>query len=371
MKRAAVVIVVVGWALGAALWAQTLRTIFLSSGDVARVTCDGQRLDSAPLDPRTVDLSCVPSSRIPLPTGDSPLMRYWHAPGPHDGLNPHEHGDRPPEWVSTWSAAALGTSQLYGYAPVATPGENHMKHQAYKGLSATLSGVDVYVLFHAQTNGLDWMAPRHSFRLWVRDQTGGVSYQQGQIWFGWPDVRTHRLSSEEEQPGYYGPDWRGRGPHIVRCRISANPFPTSEQWYGMLGPSLQLGLTISPAAAFCNPEDMPTMEEAMDMSTWALSGEQPTYRRFEVSWYGPATPYIEQPWIDGWSCRRLVPFEPQHTHDSQPWWDEYGPVLGPTACLPAYVPQYVAPTMPRRGISASSGNTVEQSVVAAGMAQPQ
>jgi len=349
----------------------------MAGGDTARVECSGAKLDTTSVNATTLDLTCQPvpvppgPDMVPLPSGDSNDMRFWHPAKAHDGLNPHEHGDAPPQWVLDWSQANLGSTQLFGWQPVETPNENYMKHQAYKGARGAISGVNVYLLHHSQSNPMDWPAPYHSWRLWVRDAQGGVSYLQGRMYFGWPDVRTHRLGRAEEEPGYYGPSWPGRGQFIIGCRMQSDTA-TCEQWYGFAGDrAIHLSVTICGAAAICDPDNLQTMDAAMDMSTWDLTGSQGTSRRYEISWYGPTSQGIESPRYNGWWCQQVAPTEPAHTHYSLPAWAHYAPAEGPNQCKAGFAPQYTSPTMPTSGIYYKTGNTFTRSFSSAGLAQPQ
>lgn len=353
--------------------------VTLAPGESATVTCLGQTLSVTQPETLRALLSCVPApppppgQPAPLPTGDSDAMRYWHQPASHDGLNVHEHGDQPPAWVTDWSLANLGSSQLFGWQPVMTNGENVMKHQAYKGALGTIGPFTVYLLVHAQSNPLDWMAPYHSLRMWVRDGSGGISYRQGRIWFGWTDVRSHRLSRGEEVRDSRYPGWPGRGSFALSCisRSDGPEYAMTEQWYGMMGYyGPDIGISIGRNAAFCQPDDMPTMDEAMDLATWDLTGYHGTNRRFEVSWYGPESSASRSRFI-GWWCYQIQPSEPPHTHTSMPQWSAYSPADAPNTCAGGFAPQYTAPTMPLSGIDYRLGNAFDRRYPATGLQQPQ
>lgn len=59
----------------------------------------------------------------------------------------------------------------------------------------------------------------------------------------------------------------------------------------MMGAPIHFSYTPAPAAALCDPDRLPTMEQAMDMTSWVLPtvhvGHGAAYRRYELSWYGP------------------------------------------------------------------------------------
>lgn len=376
MKRLG--LITLAWlALGVGLFGQHILT--LRSGETAVVTCEGQTLSTTATSATRADHTCVPvpppppTTPAPLPTGDSADMRYWHAPKGHDGLNIHEHGDQPPAWVTAWSLSNLGSSQMFGWQPVMTSGENYMKHQAYKGAIGRLGSFDVYLLVHAQSNPLDWMAPYHSLRMWVRDGSGGISYRQGRIWFGWNDVRSHRLRRMEEQRNSRYPGWPGRGSFALSCisREDGPEFASTEQWYGMMGYyGPDIGISIGRNAAFCDPDHMLPMSEAMDLATWDLTGHHGTNRRFEVSWYGPESA-ASRSRFTGWWCYQIQPSEPAHTHSSMPSWSAYSPAAAPNECAAGYAPQYTAPTMPLSGIDYRIGNAFDRRYPATGLQQPQ
>src|SRR5690606_10080162 len=114
-----------------------------------------------------------------------------------DGLNAHEHGDAPPQWLINWfaglgpdSRAVFGDGVIYG-GDEATPGENMMKPQAFKGVAFTLQTtggpVDIYLRVHAQTNPMGHMARFHSFESYLRDPSGNVSIMQGWLDYGTGD----------------------------------------------------------------------------------------------------------------------------------------------------------------------------------------
>ncbi len=79
-------------------------------------------------EPPVEEPTATPTDEPPVST----VRQYWHAPGSHDDLNVHEHGDAPPDWADEFSMASFGHPVMFG-GDESTPNENVLKHQAYKG----------------------------------------------------------------------------------------------------------------------------------------------------------------------------------------------------------------------------------------------
>lgn len=96
-----------------------------------------------------LDVLCMEvfaSAACPTPTHDhgGGTVTGWHPPGSHDGLNVHEHGAAPPDWVLT-----------SGHAPFTQTREGHT---GYKGVAAT-SANGVSDLTDAQLTVELWYPP--------------------------------------------------------------------------------------------------------------------------------------------------------------------------------------------------------------------
>jgi hypothetical protein len=96
----------------------------------------------------------------------------WHPPGAHDGLNPHEHGDQPPSWV-TGAFDQVRES-----------------HTGYKGALATSpGGVQSYFIGHIIATEFARSHGDHDYQLWLRDpETGAVFFVEGILHFGEDEI---------------------------------------------------------------------------------------------------------------------------------------------------------------------------------------
>jgi hypothetical protein len=318
------------------------------------------------------------NSPIPNPTQTmlppSNSMQLWHAPGSHDGLNPHEHGDQPPAWADEFSIANFGHPVMFGGDERSSDTENVMKHQAFKGVAYRVNGgsscpVDVYFRYHAASNPMDRAFAFHSYELYMLDCQGGKSFRQGVYWVGYPEFRSQRMSRYNEQPGTLLPDGStapGRDQFILSSPDNRDWFGLNgilqtrcEQWYAFAGPhGGEFSITICQATTRFSYDEHLTNYH--DMSTWDLTGSTGLGRRFEISLYGPNSPVpTNQP--AGWFCAQKAPVEDKvegPTH--RPSW----PLLtnginGPTGCPAGYLPQFTAPTFPNTGINFSIGNTLD------------
>ena len=208
----------------------------------------------------------------------------WHAPTDHD------HGDAPPQWVTDFSCEEFGHGLLYG-GDEQTPNENLNKHRAFKGISGSGLGGDVYFRFHAQSNPHGRQAQYHSFELYVRDISGEVSFAQGWLDFGrFPEDREARLPGGDpaDRPAIFG----------------ASDAIGSEQWYSRPGGNASYpegnGTTNELTGAFNGewyPDTSITFENAttlfspdegsyhMDMNQWPVTGGDGTNRLAGVHWY--------------------------------------------------------------------------------------
>jgi len=318
------------------------------------------------------------NSPIPNPTQttmpQSNSMQLWHAPGSHDGLNPHEHGDKPPAWADDFSLVNFGHPVIFGGDERSGEMEVTMKHQAFKGVAYRVNGgsscpVDVYFRYHAASNPMDRAFAFHSYELYMRDCQGGTSFRQGVYWVGYPEFRSQRMSRYNEQPGTILPDGSlapGRDQFIIgspdnRDWSGSNGILQTrcEQWYAFAGPhGGEFSITICEATTRFSYDEHLTNYH--DMSTWDLTGSTGLGRRFEISLYGPNSPVpTTQP--AGWFCAIKAPIEDKvegPTHRPQ-WTLITNGINGPTGCPAGYLPQFTAPTFPNTGINFSIGNTLD------------
>jgi hypothetical protein len=318
------------------------------------------------------------NSPIPIPTQtimpQSNSMQLWHAPGSHDGLNAHEHGDKPPAWADDFSMVNFGHPVIFGGDERSGEMEVTMKHQAFKGVTYRVNGgsscpIDVYFRYHAASNPMDRAFAFHSYELYMRDCQGGTSFRQGVYWVGYPEFRSQRMSRYNEQPGTILPDGSpapGRDQFIIGSPDNRDWFglngileTRSEQWYAFAGPTGgEFGITICAATTRFSYDEYLT--DYHDMSTWDLTGYLGLGRRFEISLYGPNSPVpTDQP--AGWFCAKKDPIEDKvegSTHRPQ-WTLITNGINGPTGCPAGYLPQFTAPTFPNTGINFRLGNTLE------------
>jgi len=314
--------------------------------------------------------TAAPPTATPIPNTTS--LQLWHPPGAHDGLNAHEHGDKPPAWADEWSMANFGHLVIYG-GDEETGHENHYKHIAYKGTEHTFSvngcSVDTYFRYHAQSNPLGRSAPFHSYEMYARDCAGGISFWQGWYWTGYPEFRSQRMTKGNEQPGTILTDGSGlpapgRDQFIISAPDHAdwNNFLRSDQWYAF-NPFWEVSITILNSTAYFNYDEH--LGDVTNMATWDLTGDKGLTRRFEMSHYtstsaGSPVDGVNVP-LDAWYCVQLHPTEDRVEGAShRPQWSVTGAVAGPNSCPSGFVPQYKASTFPAAGLSFRNGNAYEK-----------
>lgn len=317
--------------------------------------------------------STLTNTPAPLPTvTNTPLpqvntMQLWHPPGAHDGLNPHEHGDAPPQWANDWSQATFGHPVIYGGDEASSPMENTMKHPAFKGFGFTTgNGVELYIRYHAASNFMDRAAALHSYEVYAKDSQGGISFWQGLYFAGWPDVPSHRITRAQEVPGCcgLGANWPGRGQFSIATPNRADP--NFEQWYTYGGNNWgwSLGITIGGSTTY--RPDAPGPEPEVNDLTGALGLD----RRIEASLYGPDNPFIRENTTPRgqWYCVRKMPDMPAtHTHDNTPVWVVGGAVANQDSCPPDWLPEFTANTFPRGGVWFEVGNVARKDFPGAGV----
>jgi hypothetical protein len=239
---------------------------------------------TATAQPTTQPTTAPAPTATPVPGGMlgacSEPMDTWHAPvvaGP-DGKScatGHEHGDAPPAWI----AAAGYSVSFHGHFNT-SPKENSDKHAAMKGFLARFNNVDIYFRVHAASNPLDRSARYHSYEVWARDPSGGVSHWQG--WYNTGDPIKDRFPRRQVNgdPGT-------RPIMLVVDQQALNEGIGCEQWYsapGEPGWGWDFGWTICGATVIYQPNENAT---AGDQSTWILNpnGTRGGTRRLEASWY--------------------------------------------------------------------------------------
>jgi hypothetical protein len=311
-----------------------------------------------------------PPTATAVPSGAN--SQVWHSPGAHDGLNAHEHGDKPPAWADEWSMQNFGHPVIYG-GDEATPNENLLKHVAYKGTEHTFSvngcSIETYFRYHGMSNPMGRSGPFHSYEMYARDCAGGISFWQGWFWVGYPEFRSQRMTKANEQPGTILTDGSGlpapgRDQFIISAPDHAdwNNFLRSDQWY-MFNPFWEVSVTILNSTAFFNYDEH--LGDFTNMATWELTGSKGLTRRFEISHYtstsaGSPVDGVNVP-LDAWYCAQLHPTEDRVEGPShRPHWDVTGAVDGPNSCPSGYVPQYKASTFPAAGLSFRNGNAYEK-----------
>ena len=149
----------------------TCQTHFLNvTHTTAAINADCQALP-----PTATATSVPPTATVAAPTATvGTLTLGWHAPGAHDGLNVHEHGDAPPQWVLD-----------SGHLPFTQTRE---AHTGYKGVYAVSpGGVESYFIAHILSSVKARGHGDHDYQLWLRDpETGAVTFVEGVTDFGSP-----------------------------------------------------------------------------------------------------------------------------------------------------------------------------------------
>lgn len=328
----------------------------------------------SPTPSATHAVSPRPSSSPSFQLGNPPSP-YWHPPGAHDGLNVHEHGDNAPSWVTEFSKKNFGHPVLYG-GDEATPNENVLKHQAYKGFTMHASGVDLFIRYHNMSNPHDRSGIFHSYEIYAKDNSGNISFWQGWEFVGDPQDRSQRATRRNEQPGhdeYNGINWPGRDQYIVSSPdlVDWKNYLRCEQWYKFGGEwAWDMSVTICGASTYYTVDEHLT--DVANPATWKLTGDVGGSRRVEISHYGPANPLVTGVNLpeDKWYC---VKKQPNYTFTglhSRPTWDIGPTVAGPNDCPTGYLPQYFASTFPKKGVYFETGNTAEKDFPTDGVTIP-
>jgi hypothetical protein len=278
-----------------------------------------------PTQPPTQSPSPTPRpTQTPVPTPPPTLghdSRTWHPP------TDHEHGDAPPQWIMA-AGYTVGFDQHGGFHGNTSATENTTKHAAMKGFAARFKGVDVYFRVHIASNVLDRMARYHSYEVWARDASGGVSHWQG--WFNSGDPVADRVPRTQPDPG------RRPVVLVVDAASLANQIGC-EQWYGATASwSWDFGWTVCGTTTVFYPgeNDQPGTEH------WRTTGANGAeLRRLEAAWYdgsyGRFHP-VGRFWATQFGEGVIGPNDPRCSMSTT----KYG-VSYQNLCLE----QYIAPTM--------------------------
>lgn len=314
---------------------------------------------AVPVEP-TATATATPAPVEPTATATAPATgpvepyNLWHAPAAHDGLNAHEHGSEPPQWLTDWSMSMFGHGLIYG-GDEATPNENIAKHQAFKGAAFTLqtnSGpVQVYLRTHAQTNPMGHMARFHSFEFWALDPAGNVSLMQG-----WLDYAQGNAAG----PNTY---YKNCGEQNTRPIISVNTQTCGraqfEDWYSLAGGTYDAsqwgpdtGQNLSPTAY--------AEGDPYDSATWVRTGDLGLTRRYEIAWYPNRAAYVFNTYgggfdqvfyTDQWLRPVSGPSDPVCGSEN---------VIGGKSYTVNCIPQFVASTLPEISFGTTGGNNARQ-----------
>ncbi len=304
-----------------------------------------------------------PTSTPSAPGTAFTSMQSCHAPGAHDGLNPHEHGDCAPSWANQFSRQNFGHPVVFGGDERSSDTENTHKHQAFKGFTATVGGLEMFVRYHAASNPADRAAAFHSYEVYARDQAGNVSFWQGVYFAGYPDIKTQRMTRADEAIA--------RDSFIISSPDIAdwNRFLRCEQWYTTGGLwSWDIGILMCDATTRFHYGEH--LEAVQDTSTWDKTGAVGLQRLIQFVQYGPANPRVRGiavP-VDRWYC---VSRFPRENKPNAPTWTVTGAVSGPDACDAGFLPQFKAGTFPAAGIwfETPGGNQREKTFPGAGVVE--
>jgi hypothetical protein len=210
-----------GTLLVASSHAPTKPTLTLAPGDVQPIVCaDGsvprnhlhtnRRDVFCPAAVATATVTTEPTATathdMPMPTTPPDVVPGWHAPGAHDSLNRHEHGDTPPEW-------ATGAFS-----------QTRESHTGYKGVyDVSPGGVESYFIAHIVATEAARSHGDHDYQLWLRDpDTGYVHYEEGVLCFAQPCTAPTREMTDDD----------GQRPIVLGERSASDGCET---WYSTPG----------------------------------------------------------------------------------------------------------------------------------------
>lgn len=349
---ATVVGVVLLGAFGARVTAQSEGPIILEQDQDAEVACQTGVPTLVQRENGTYRLTCVGSTTQPgapatanPPASGTPAgvttshssdhdevgvcgesMHSWHPPVIDGCATGHEHGDAPPGWI----AQAGFTPTFHGEFNT-SPTEHTRKHSGMKGFLTRFADVDIYFRVHATSNVLDRSTRYHSYQVWARDPSGGVSHWQG--WYNSGDPIADRF------PRRRGVETEKRPAILVVDQTSWEQGIKCEQWYATTASwSWDFGWTICGINALYYPGE--AMEQ--DQRFWRAPEGQPgvgTLRRLEAAWYGNNNGRMHpegQFWATQFGEIVAGPDDPRCSEATTAFDETY-----PNVCLE----QYIAPTM--------------------------
>ncbi len=340
---------------------QSRPAVTLNAGDSIKVGCKNGNIVLTGAGSPNLTLKCPdapPPTPTPVPTPGANTgicgepMDEWHpavitrADGSTCNAG-HEHGDAPPAWI-----AAAGYSAKFVGGFNTSPQENTAKHAAMKGFSARFGEVDIYFRLHAASNPLDRSARYHSYEVWTRDSSGGVSHWQ--LWYNTGDPVKDRV------PRRQGTEPSTRPIMLVVDQTSFDQGIRCEQWYTGPGEpewAWDFGWTICNSTTLFVPGENLS---ASDQRTWKLSpdGSLGGTRRLEAAWYA----FRQHPTGKFWATQfgEIVsgPSDARCTATTTKFAVTY-----PNICLE----QYIAPTMKQ---VAFPGNALQKSFDTRGVKIP-
>ena len=246
----------------------------------------------------------------------------WHPPvDPASGCYfGHEHGDAPPAWAPIVFHGHFNTS----------PAENTAKHAAMKVFVTKINGVDIVFRIHAASNPLDRSARYHSYEVYAKDPSGGISHWQG--WYNSGDPVKDRV------PRHQGEEPTQRPVILVVDQTAWDQGTRCEQWYSEPGQAAwgwDFGWTICGATTLYQPNESKT---ATDVTSWVPSpdGTMGLTRRLEAAWYAERSAQRGSFWATQFGEIVSGPADARCTETTTKFDKTY-----PNVCLE----QYIAPTM--------------------------
>jgi hypothetical protein len=283
--------------LAAGVAAQPESPITLDQGQGVEVTCHTGAPSLVRTESGTYQLTCAGGPAAPGATGaanpspsGAPVPAAGHAQGhaevgvcgePMDAWHPpvvngcatgHEHGDAPPAWIAQ---AGYSTSFHGAFNTSAT--EHTYKHAGMKGFLTRFADVDIYFRIHAASNVLDRAARYHSYQVWARDPSGGVSHWQG--WYNSGDPLADRF------PRRRGVETDKRPAILVVDETSWEQGSKGEQGEDVTAPwSWDFGWTICGINSLYYPGENGQQDQRFWRAPPGESGVG-TLRRLEAAWY--------------------------------------------------------------------------------------
>jgi len=196
----------------------------------------------------------------PSPTAVSGHPNHWHPP------TTHEHGDAPPSWVLS------STLQPTFDGPEAHVGHKGILH------TPTANGVEAYCIVHIISTPPGRATQYHTYKCWMRDPTGAVSYYYGTINSGDP-LTTRKPRNQGELP---------------------TPFVgvIDQATYNQMGPACEIWYTFPTTSGphlvwfICPPVYLYDPTDTSDPNTWTLlpSGSLGLAREAGLLWYDTYQP---------------------------------------------------------------------------------